>query len=73
MVQLESILISLIIDALELRDVAAYNILGAYLFANMKDFVLIKLAGESVKIMCKTDSNYESYVSYEKGKPVLYL
>jgi len=72
-VQLESILMSLMIDALEMRDVATCDIVGAYLFANMKDFVLIKLTGESVKIMCETNPNYENYVSYEKGKPVLYL
>ena len=72
-VQLESILMSLMIDISELQDIATCDIVGAYLFANMKDFVLIKLTGESVKIMCKTNPSYKSYVSYEKGKPVLYL
>ena len=64
---------SLIIDVSELRDVATCDIVGAYLFANMRDFVLMKLTGESVKIICKTNPNYKSYISYKKGKPVLYL
>ena len=72
-VQLESILMSLMIDALERRDVATCDIVGAYLFAEMDEFVLIRLTGESVKIMCEINPTYNEYVTYEKGKPVLYL
>jgi len=72
-VSLESIIMSLIIDATEGRDTATADIAGAYLLALMDDFVLVKLTGESVRIMCETNKEYEEYVEYENGKPVLYL
>jgi len=72
-VSLESIIMSLIIDAVEGRDTATADIAGAYLFALMDEFVLVKLTGESVRIMCETNKEYEKYVEYENGKPVLYL
>ena len=72
-IQLESLLLSLLIDAFEKRDVATADVVGAYLMANMDDFVLVKLTGDSVDIMCKVDTNYNKYVHYENGKKVLYL
>ena len=42
-IQLESLIMSLIIDAKEHRDVAVADVVGAYLVANMKDYVLVKL------------------------------
>ena len=61
------------IDAFESMDVATADVVGACLMANMDDFVLVKLTGESVDIMCKVDPMYKKYVYYEKGKKVLYL
>ena len=52
---------------------ATADVLGAYLMASMHEFVLVKLTGDSVDIMCKVDDNYKKYVHYEKGKKVLYL
>ena len=72
-IQLESLLLSLIIDAFEKRDVATADVVGAYLMASMEEFVLVKLTGDSVDIMCKVDDNYKNYVHYEKVKKVLYL
>ena len=45
-IQLESLLLSLMIDAFEKRDVATADVVGAYLIANMDDFVLVKLTGD---------------------------
>ena len=45
-VKLESLILSLLIDARENRDVATADIVGAYLIAEMKDHVIIKLTGE---------------------------
>lgn len=39
----------------------------------MKDFVLVKIRGEAVDIICKCNSMYTKYVTYENGKKVLYL
>ena len=71
--QLESLILSLIIDAKEGRDVATADTVGEYLLANMKDYVLVKLTGKSVDIMCGVSAEYEKYVGIENGKRVLYL
>jgi hypothetical protein len=46
---------------------------GAYLHASLEDFTLLKLEGESVKIMCRVCTKYKTFVTYENGKKVLYL
>ena len=71
--QLESLLLSLLIDAHENRHVGTADVAGAFLLANMIDFVLVKLKGESVSIMCKMNPSYKQYVTIENGKEVLYL
>lgn len=53
---LESLLLSLLIDAFEKRSVGTADIVGAYLLANMKDFVLAKIRGEAVDIICNCNS-----------------
>ena len=72
-VHLESILITLLIDAAEGRDIATADIARAYLFANMKDFVLIKTIGKYVDIMCEMSATYLEYVHQEGKHKVLYL
>ena len=72
-VQLESLMISLLIDAHKRRDVAMADVTGAYLLANMNDFVLVKISGSSVDIMCKVNTMFKQYVCIEKGRKVLYL
>ena len=41
-IQLESFMLSLLIDSFENRDVAIADITGAHLFANMKDNKILK-------------------------------
>ena len=69
----DALMLSLIIDAFEGRDVATADVVGAYLLADMDDFVLIKLTGDAVDIMCKANGKYESFVAIENNKKVLYL
>jgi hypothetical protein len=69
----DALLLSILIDAKERRDVATAHVSGAYLRADMKDFTLLKMEGESVGIMCDVCSDYEKFVCYENGKKVLYL
>ena len=64
---------SLIIDAHEGRDVAIADVVGAYLKAKMEDYVLVKLVGKEVEIMCKVSDKYKEFVGMENGKRVLYL
>ena len=72
-VQLESLMISLLIDTHEQREVATADVIGAYLLANMDDFVLVKINGTAVDIMCKVNATFKEYVCIEKGKKALYL
>ena len=74
-VSMEALMATLVIDAKEQRDVAIFDVPGAYLHADMPDdkFVLLKLEGEFVNIMCDVNPNYIPFVRTEKGKKVLYL
>ena len=72
-IKLESLLMSLMIDAKENRDVATADIVGAYLLADMKDNVIIKLTGTSVGIMCKANGKYKDFITTENKKEVIYL
>ena len=72
-VGLESLMMTLMVDANEDRDVATADIAGAFLKGNMEDFVLIKLVDEEVDIMCKVDEIYKDYVIMEGKRKVLYM
>ena len=41
--QLESIIMSLMVDAREGRDIAIVDVVGAYLLASMEDYVVVKI------------------------------
>ena len=51
-IQLESLIMLLLIDAKEGRDVAISDVVGAYLLAEMKNHVIMKLTGNDVDVMC---------------------
>jgi hypothetical protein len=68
----DSAMLILIVAAIEGRDVAMADVAGAYLKADMDVFVLMKLEGATVDIMCELDPSLEDFVSVEKGKRVLY-
>ena len=72
-IQLESLIVSLIIDAKEGRDVAIADVVGAYLKANILDYVLFKLTDKAVDVMCEVSKEYETFIAIENGKSVLYL
>ena len=75
---LESLFVTFLIDAYERRDVATYDVPGAYLYAKLlprenNERVLMKLTGKFVDIMCKVNPEHTKNVVMEKGKKVLYL
>ena len=75
---LESLIVSLLIDAYEERDVGTYDVPGAYLHAKLlpradNERVLMRLTGDFVGIMCKVNPEHEKNVIIEKGRKVLYL
>jgi hypothetical protein len=50
-----ALMLTILIDAYERRDVATADVAGAYLKATMKDHVIIKVTGESVDILLTMD------------------
>ena len=56
-VSTDALMLSIIVDTHEKRDVATADVTGAYLNADMKDFTVMKFVGRSVDIMCKMNPN----------------
>jgi hypothetical protein len=71
-VNIAALMLTILIDAYERRDVATADVAGAYLKATMPDRVIIKFVGESVDILLKMEPLYERFVTIEKGVKVLY-
>ena len=69
----ESILLTAMIAVVEDRQVAVADVTGAYLNADMDDFVLIRLSGDNVDMMCDTNPTYEQFVTSENGRKTLFL
>ena len=67
----DAMIMTLIIDTMEGRDVAVANVKGAYLLADMDDFVVLKMVGESVDILCDVNSKYREFVTEEKGEKAI--
>jgi hypothetical protein len=73
---LEALMGVLLINSFEERDVAVFDVPGAYLHADIPDdkFVLLKFEGDYfVDIMCDVNPEYKEDVRYENGKKVLYV
>ena len=75
---LESLIVTLLIDTYEGRDVGTYDVPGAFLQAKLgprpnNERVLMRLVGNFVDIMCKVNPDHTKNVIYENGKKVLYL
>lgn len=51
----ESLLFSLMIDALENRHVVTVDVVGAFLKADMSKFILVKLEGEMVSYLVEAN------------------
>ena len=66
---------TLCIDAHENRDVAVFDVPGAYLNTYMPDdkFLLIKFSDKFVDIMCDVNPELVEDIRIENGKKVLYL
>ena len=52
---------------------AISDVVGAYLLAEMNDYVLNRLTGEPVETMCGISDKYKEYVTIEGEKRVFYL
>ena len=72
-VQLEGLLATMAIDAMEDRKVATADVAGAYLQTVMTDYVLAKVSGESCEIMCKVNPNFKNYMLKWRTKERRYI
>jgi hypothetical protein len=72
-VSTDALMMSILINAQERRDVATADVTGAYLHADMEDFALLKMEGESVGMMWNVSPEYRKFVHIKNGKKVLYL
>jgi hypothetical protein len=69
----DAMMLTVMTDAHEARDVGTADVAGAYLKVTMKDFVLMKFTGASVDILCEMNPEYAKYVCIENGEKVLYV
>ncbi len=73
-VALESVFVTATIDAKEKQKVVMIDIPGAFLHADNKDYVVMKMNGLLAELMVKMDPKiYQKYITIEKGRQVLYL
>ena len=70
---IDALLTTLVIDAKEGRAMATSDVAGAFLKADMPDFVLLRVAGEAIDALLQVSyEKYSKYVVYENGKKVLW-
>ena len=71
---LEGFLATLTIDALEERHVAIADVAGAFLKADMNDFVVVKIQGPAVDaLLSNYQSKYKKYVIQTNNKQTIYV
>jgi hypothetical protein len=71
-VSMTALMLTILTDTYEKRDIATADVAGAYLKVPMKDYIIIKFIGESVDILLTMEPSYKKFVTYEKGIKVLY-
>ena len=72
-VSTDALMLSIILEAYEGRNVATADVVGAYLKAYMDDFVIMKFIGASVRLLCIINPDYRQHVTIENGVEVLYV
>ena len=72
-VQLESLMATMAIEAMEKRKIVIADVAGAYLQTVMADYVIVKVSGDSCKIMCDVNPNFRRYVRPEGRRDTLYM
>ncbi|KAI2513609.1 Reverse transcriptase (RNA-dependent DNA polymerase) [Fragilaria crotonensis] len=64
-VSTDALILSIIIDAYERRDLGTADVAGAFLKALMDDFVVMKFTGKSVDILCTMNPRHKEFVVYK--------
>jgi hypothetical protein len=70
----EALFLTCVVEATEHRDVATYDIPGAFMQSDMKGKVIMKLEGIMAEVIIKIDpKKYTQQVTIENGKQVIYV
>jgi hypothetical protein len=69
----DALMLSILIDAHEGRDVATVNVAGANFKAYMDDYVLMKFTGASVDMLCNLNPDHKKNEAVQNGVKVLYV
>ena len=69
----DALMLVLIQAAHKGRKIDTVDIRGAYFHAEMDNFVLIKLQGQIVNILCEMKPEYKKLLGYDNGKVTLYM
>ena len=74
-INLEFILVTMVIDAYEDRNVSTFGVPGAYLQTDLpKDkFTLLLLEGKFVYIMRDINTQYKQHIRFKDGRKIFYL
>jgi hypothetical protein len=74
-VAVESVMITATIDAHEGRDVAVVDVPGAFLSADMDEYVIMTIKGRLAELMVKAAPNiYRKYITLDaNNQPILYV
>ena len=69
----ESLMSTPLIDNMEQRDAAVFNVAGDYLQTEMSSDkrIFLRIRDEFVDILCELNNDYKPYVQYENVKKVL--
>jgi Reverse transcriptase (RNA-dependent DNA polymerase). len=70
----DGFLLTLMTDAMESRNVAISDVVGAYLNAWMDDYVVMKLTGREAELACELNPEWKKHLRYDsRGVAVLYV
>jgi hypothetical protein len=67
----DALMLTIIAEAHENRDVATGDVSGAYLHAFMKDFIVIRLTGKAVALTCDTNPDFRKFMTTKGNIAVL--
>jgi hypothetical protein len=69
----DALMLSISVKAYEGQDVATADIAGAYLKAYMRNFVLMKFTGKTVRVLCEMNPKHKPFVVIKNNQQVLYV
>ena len=68
----EALFITCLIDTMEGREVMTCDIPRAFMQSEMDELLHMKLEGEIVLLLIRLDPSYKQFLTYQRGKPVIY-